>query len=207
MTETEDFRKKLLIELYNQLWNSINTRLSLIWESISILVGAFAIFALAEKNIISLDAASSIVVLIVAWFLAHVIDMSFWFNRNLAMIANIERQFLTIDDARLLYPYFVSHRTNNRMVYYQRIQASLGIGVALIVLALHLSHNVLPILKGSAAVTVDTFLPYLILILAIIYLWRLKSSRNKQYADFLKSSPGKDMGPDAAQAGQFQDWD
>ena len=137
MNNKEEFRKKLLIELYNQLWNSINARLAFIWQSIGILISASAVFILTERNIISLDIASTIIILITMWFLAHVIDASFWYDRNLAIIANIERQFLNEEDARLLFPYFLSHPKSTGM----GIQAILGIGIGLIILMYHFQNE------------------------------------------------------------------
>jgi hypothetical protein len=197
MSESEDLRKKFLIELYNQLWNSINTRLNLTWESIGILVSAFAVFALTQKNVISLSIAAAIMLLVATWYLAHTIDMSFWYNRNRAMISNIEREFLNISDVTLLFPYFISHRKNNKMVYYHRIQAYLGIGLALIILFIDISQDVLPILDGEASPKPETYLPFLILIIGIIYLFRFKVSRDQEYLEFIKKSPGRDLRAEA----------
>jgi hypothetical protein len=202
MTSPEDYRKQMLLNLYNQLWSSINARLNLIWESVSILVGAFAIFALTEKNIIDLDLATALIVVMSGWFLAHVVDMSFWFNRNLVVIANIERQFLNPQDGTLIYGYFLTHRPRNRMVHYYRIQAVLGIGISVLVLLMHFNTRIVPLL-GSAAVglTLQNFIPYMMLIIVVIWLLLLKRGRDAEYATFVAASPGKDMTPDIQQSG------
>jgi hypothetical protein len=201
MADAQDYRKTLLIELYKQLWNSTNTRLNLTWESIGILVGAFAIFALTEKRVITLDYATALIVLIAAWFIAHVIDMSYWFNRNLAMIVNVERQFLNVTDARLLYPYFLSHRKGNRMVSYLRIQAGLGIGLGLVVTLFHFMQSVVPVIACRAPVTPEMLLPYIITAIAVVTLCLFRRRRNNRYADFIKESPGEDMAAEAKKAG------
>ena len=188
MSDTEDFRKKLLIELYNQLWMSINTRLNLTWAAIGTLVSSFAIFALTEKNVISLDVATALIVLISGWFMAHVIDMSFSNNRNMVMISNIERQFLAVEDARLLYPYFLSHRKKNKMVRYLLIQFWLGIGLCTLVTGVQFIHNVLPVILGQTAFSsIEILIPYLALVVIVISLLRLKSGRDKEYAALIKT--------------------
>jgi hypothetical protein len=201
MEDIEKRRYDFLLKLYDQLWNSINARLSLIWESIGILVSAFAIFALTEKNIISLSIASAIMVVLSAWYIAHNIDMSYWYNRNLAMIANIERQFLFVEDAKLIYWYFISHVKKNKMVTYLQIQTMLGFGISLIVLLLHIIQNVFPIIRCEKPFTYEILLPYILLAIAIWLLIRFRNKRNKEYDDFLKLSPGKDISEKAKEIG------
>lgn len=193
MKEKDELRNRLLIELYNQLWNSINTRLNLIWQSIGVLVSAFAIFALTGNNIISLNYAAALIILISAWFLAHIIDMSFWYNRNLAMIANIERLFLSVKDVKLLYPYFIQHRPKNKMMTYYVIQTWLGIGIAAIVIMLHFFKKIIPVFQCVNNFEVENILPYIVFVVCIILLLRFKRKRDEDYDQFLKTSPGKDM--------------
>ena len=84
----------------------INRHILTIWQSISVLIGAFAIFALVKKNIISIDLSSSIMVLLSAWLISHLFDAAYWYNRNLTMIENIERQFLLKEDLKNIHYYF-----------------------------------------------------------------------------------------------------
>jgi hypothetical protein len=204
MKEKDELRNKLLIELYNQLWNSINTRLNLTWQSIGVLVSAFAIFALTEKNIISLNYAAALIIVISAWFLAHIIDMSFWYNRNLVMIANIERLFLSVKDVKLLYPYFIEHRPKNKMVRYLVIQEWLAFGIAAIVILLHLFKEIIPVVQGINNFEGEIIIPYLVILICIILLLRLKRSRDKEYDDFLKTSPGKDITKEAKELAKLK---
>ncbi len=94
----------------NQLWNNINRHILIPWQSITVVLGTFAIFSLVEKQIISLDLASALIVLIAAWQIAHVYDASTWVNRNLAIIVNIEKQFLITDDVKNIHWFFQSQR-------------------------------------------------------------------------------------------------
>jgi hypothetical protein len=47
-------RKKLLLKMYDQMFNDINSHGIVVWQSIGVVVGAFAIFALVEKNIVTI---------------------------------------------------------------------------------------------------------------------------------------------------------
>src|SRR5690348_12295057 len=87
-------REEFLMRVYDQMFNDIDTHILVVWQSVGVLVGAFAIFALTEKQVITLDVAASLIILIAAWLIGHLYDASYWYNRNLVIIANIERQFL-----------------------------------------------------------------------------------------------------------------
>ena len=95
-----DNREEFLVEMYKQMFNDINRHIMVVWQSVGVLISAFAIFALVEKNVISSDIATSIIILLCAWLYAHLVDSGYWYNRNLAIIANIERQFLKKEDLR-----------------------------------------------------------------------------------------------------------
>ncbi len=89
----EKARSDFLIAMYNQLMNDINRHIVVVWQSVTALLGAFAAWALVEKQVISLDFAVTLIVVLAIWVIAHVYDAAYWYNRNLVMIANIERQF------------------------------------------------------------------------------------------------------------------
>jgi hypothetical protein len=193
MNVTDDYRKKFLFELYNQLWNSNNVRLNLIWASIGTLISSFAIFALIEKNVISPDIATTLIILISGWLLAHTIDMSFWYNRNLAIIRNIEKQFLDANDAKEILPYFSSHPNKNKMANHLKIQSWLGIGIWLLVIIFHFIKIVRPAyLSGTLFSSYEIFIPYVFLIIIIVFLLIFQYKSNKEYDEFILAAPGKD---------------
>src|SRR5579859_5541016 len=101
-----DDRKEFLTKMYDQMFNDINTHILVIWQSVGVLIGSFAVFALSEKGIIPIDLAISLVIILASWLMAHLYDASYWYNRNLVIIANIERQFLQKDDLRQIHYYF-----------------------------------------------------------------------------------------------------
>ena len=53
---------------------------------------------------------------------ANLIDSSYWYNRNLVIIANIERQFLELKDLKEIHYYFGAHRPKNKMITHLKVQ-------------------------------------------------------------------------------------
>lgn len=186
-----DDRKEFLIQMYNQMFNDIDTHIMVVWQSIAVLVGAFAIFALVEKNVVTLDVAVSLIVLLTAWLVAHLLDASYWYNRNLVIIANIERQFLTKGDLKSIHYYFGAHRPENRMITHLKIQVALGVGLVILVIGYHASVRVLPGFSSPlSAFELSRSLPYLLLAASVAYLRRLTKNRDAAYAEFIANSPG-----------------
>ena len=186
-----DDRKEFLVQMYNQMFNDINRHIMVVWQSIGVLIGAFAIFALVEKNIVSLDVAVSLIVLLAAWLVAHLLDASYWYNRNLVIVANIERQFLTKDDLKAIHYYFGAHRPKNRMITHLKIQVALGVGLVTLVIGYHASVRVLPgVSSPLSSFEFSRSLPYLLLVASLAYIWRVSKSRDAAYAEFVTNSPG-----------------
>lgn len=189
-TPREDF----LIAEYNQLMNDIDRHIMVIWQSLTALIGSFTIYALVEKNIIPIDIASALGVLVALWTLCHILDANYWYNRNLVMIANIERQFLKASDLKEIHYYFGKHRPKNRMISHLKIQMGLALGVLLVVIFFHFSERVIPGFSAPISnIDLKRCLPYLILAAGIWFVIFLRSQRNKDYAEFIKNSPGKEV--------------
>lgn len=77
-----DDRKTFLLEMYRQMFSDINRHMTVVWQSVSVVVGAFAIFALVEKQILPVDVAVSLMVMLCAWLYAHMLDAAYWYNTN-----------------------------------------------------------------------------------------------------------------------------
>jgi len=187
-------REEMLLKMYDQMFNDINRHILVVWQSIGVLVGAFAIFALVEKEVVSLDIAASIVLLLSAWLIAHLFDAAYWYNRNLVIIANIERQFLCRYDLKDIQYYFGAHREKNKMIEHLRIQMALGIGLGGIVIIYHFVERILPNISESVS-NFDPIrsLPYILIIFAFGYLYWLKKHCKEKYEEFIKNSPGVDI--------------
>jgi hypothetical protein len=191
MPDTKTPREELLLKMYDQMFSDINRHILVVWQSVSVLVGAFAVLALAEKKVISIDLAIALVVLIAFWLLAHLIDAGYWYNRNLTIIANIERQFLKPTDIRDIHYYFGKHREHNTMLTHLRIQRALGVGILVLVGLFHLMTRILPGLSGDwERLDPQRTLPYVAFVAGLWYLKRLSKNRNESFAEFLKNSPG-----------------
>lgn len=187
----EDDRKEFLLKMYDQMFNDINTHILVVWQSVGVVVGAFAVFALAEKNIIPVDYACSLMIMLCAWLLANLYDASYWYNRNLVIIANIERQFLGAADLKDIQYYFGKHRKKSAMLTHLKIQYFLGLGIGFLFVLYHFATRVLPgIHEPMRNFDFPRALPYLFLLLSVILLWRLRRNRIESYEEFLRNSPG-----------------
>lgn len=187
-----DDRRTFLLEMYRQMFADINRHMTVVWQSVSVLIGAFALFALVEKQIVSIDIATSLIILLCAWLIAHMLDAAYWYNRNLVIIANIERQFLNNSDKHDIHFYFVEHRTDqNKMITHLRIQSYLGIAIAALVILFHFSTRIWPGLHLSFSQfdPVRTF-PYLILGASAFFCHKLQLKGRRSYQNFLMNSPG-----------------
>ena len=186
-------REKLLLQMYDQMFNDINRHIMVVWQSVGVVVGAFAVLALVEKQVITLDVAAALIVLICGWLFAHLSDASYWYNRNLAIIANIERQFLVADDLKDIHYYFGAHRPKNRMIMHLQIQYLLGMGIAMIVLLFHAWTRVVPGFQLPLAWSnfdLMRCLPYLLVVACAIVVTLVHKNRRKSYEEFLTNSPG-----------------
>jgi hypothetical protein len=183
-------RKEFLLKMYEQLWNNINRHILVPWQSVAVLISTLAVFALLEKKLISLDIASTFILIISSWQTAHVLDSSHWVNRNLLIIGNIERQFLAKEDLRYIHYYFGKHR-NGSMFDNFRIQFLLGIAISGLILIYHLENRVLPGIGSPLSdFEIMRCLPYIILIICIILITKLYRKNRKKYRELLKKSPG-----------------
>lgn len=189
ITEDKRFerdRKEFLMRMYDQMFNDINRHILVVWQSVGVLVGSFALFGLVEKGIVPFDFAVALIVLLVMWLLAHLEDAGYWYNRNLAIIANIERQFLEKSDLRNIHYYFGKHRGKNVMLSHLRIQYLFGIGILCLVLLYHFLTRVIPGI-GAPLANFEPLrcLPYLALIVGGSVLcsvhWKMRKSMPNLY--------------------------
>ena len=190
-----DDRREFLLEMYRQMFADINRHMTVVWQAVSVVVGAFAILALVEKNIIPVDIAVALIVTLCAWMYAHMLDGGYWYNRNLAMISNIERQFLLASDLKHIQYYFGKHRSKkNRMISYFRVQAGLSIAISSLVILFHFITRVLPgIHEPWSNFDPSRALPYGTAAAAVVVCLRFTDDRQKAYENFLKNSPGVDV--------------
>jgi len=195
-------RPEFLIEAYKQMMADINRHITVVWQAIGIVIGSFAVMGLVEKKVLSLDFAAGLLLFICAWSLALVLDSSYWYNRNLCIIANIERLFLCREDLRDVHYYFGAHRPTNRMITTLRVQVAFSIGIASLVILYHFLVQVAPHLKQPWC-TFDPVraIPYLVATISGALLLRFRTKRNADYDEFLKNSPGIDIDREGVEYG------
>lgn len=188
-------REQLLLRMFDQMYNDINRHINIIWQPITVLVGSPVLLAVAIQGYIPIDVAQALIILLVGWFIATLYDSAYWYNRNLAIIANIERQFLGKADLKLIHYYFGKHRAKYSMLTHLRIQRSLGLFIAGGAL---LYHSLTETLTMCSCVStpampfrVTVILPYLALIPAILWWRKVRRQRAESYEEFIRNSPGK----------------
>jgi hypothetical protein len=190
-----DDRRTFLVEMYRQMFADINRHMTVVWQSVGVVIGAFAVFALVEKQIMPLDLAASLIIILCAWLYAHMLDAGYWYNRNLVIIANIERQFLHQSDLKKIHYYFGGHRSKkNRMISHLRIQAGLGVAVGALVLLFHFLDRVVPGIESPIS-EFDPMrvLPYLTAGACIGFCVYFRRNRQAAYVTFVTNSPGDDI--------------
>lgn len=174
------------------MFNNINRHILIGWQSIGILVGSLVSFTFVEKGILSLEMAVIFIQIFCFWYLLHVFDASAWYNRNQAIITNIEREFLFKEDLVRIHFLFGEHR-ESKMLRHFRIQLSLGFCISISILAYHFFTRVVP--GFSLSLSNFKFInaaPYLLLWIFLIYLNAFQKSCKDKQDDFIKRSPGRD---------------
>ena len=192
MSDMSGNRKEFLMKIYDQMYNDINRHILVTWQSFGVVVGAFAVFALVEKEVIEMSIASSIVVALCGWLIAHLLDSGYWYNRNLVIIANIERLFLLQSDLKNVHYYFGAHRPNNKMIRHLKIQVVFGVSLAGLSLAAQIlsEHSLLS--EGLPKVALF-LMPFVVAIIAFIFILCLSKRIDESYTEFLQNSPGTDV--------------
>jgi hypothetical protein len=192
--ENENHRSEFLIHMYDQMFNDINRHMNVIWQPITVLIGSFALLAASMRDILQIDIAISLIMLLDGWLIANLYDSSYWYNRNLVIIANIERQFLKKSDLQEIQYYFGAHRSKHAMIRYIRIQWILGVFIGITVLLFHLFSVVFKSFPNWNNIKSDfhlsMILPYIVGIAITVFVFYFKRNREKSYSEFVKNSPG-----------------
>jgi hypothetical protein len=193
-----DRRDDFLKQMYSEMWGNINRHLTVSWQAVGVLAGGFAVFfGLAERQAISIDVAAAVMILIAAWQLCHVFDANTWFNRNLGIITNIERQFFTERDEKEIEFYFTKHREPGKLVGHLRVQFVFGCGTVALVMGIHFVTRVLPGIHSPwSNFEALRAVPY---VAAAICVWWVAGERKKQIdrqKEFVKRSPGAAVAED-----------
>ena len=190
--DREERRDEFLRLMYGEMWNNINRHLTVTWQAVGVVAAGFAVFlGIADKNPSMIDAAAGLMIIVSGWLLSHIYDANTWFNRNLGIIANIERQFLAKNDAAEIQFYFTEpHR--RRLLSHLRVQRDFGLAAAVLVLVTHFLVRVLPGIHEPW----DHFdpirtLPYLAVLGCIWWVGYSRREQRESVDEFVIKSPGR----------------
>lgn len=184
-------RYDFLKTMYSEMWGNVNRHLLLIWQSVGVLGGALAAFSLTEKAIISVDVASSVVVILCAWLISNAYVASAWFNRNQAIISNIERQFLKSEDLVDIEPYFKSRRKLGEMTEHILLQWLLGVSLGIGVLVGHFVKEIWPSTHQLCSLGLGRWLPFITGIIGAVACVYFRYRSLKGERNFLERCPIK----------------
>jgi len=97
-----DKRDQFLLNLYNQLWNSITRVEEGLWQFVGIYAGILGVHWALGKQQPAL--AAWLTTLASFWGINIAVNAGKWFERNRMMIIGIEKQFLNDDDLGRIIP-------------------------------------------------------------------------------------------------------
>lgn len=188
----EDRRPDFLIAMYKELMGDINRHIMVVWQSVATVAGSLIFLSLSEQGKIDLEYSATIIFIVAFWQIAHIYDSNYWYNRNLAMIANIERLFLYKDDLRFVHYYFGKHRSENKMIGHLKVQMFLAISViitACVAYYIHLDF----FSRNPRTLNIEEALPLFALVAGVIYTSATSHRNRRAYKEFIENSPGVDI--------------
>lgn len=186
----DDKRAEFLLEIYRQTSAHLGRHISGVWQCAGVVGAALIVFAQDKNNPLN-DYACTLVVLLCGWLAATTLDASNWFNRNLMIISNVERLFLSSADLKLVHHFFEEPRPAGKQAKHFVIQLYLSGAVWLLVLGYHCAERVVPGLSLPwSNFQPSQALPYLITAFLLRTLVRLRLHYKKKDEDFQKLSPG-----------------
>lgn len=185
-----DRRPDFLIAMYGQLMGDINRHIVVVWQMVGVLGAAIAGLIIAENQGVPAAYAVILILVVIGWVVEHLHDSSFWYNRNLVMIANIERVFLTPADVDRIHPYFAAHRQKGSFLTHLQVHRHYALAIALLVVLYFLVKSVWPTLDPEAPLDFGKILALVAFAFVLLrdqILWR---RYDKKYAEYLAISPG-----------------
>lgn len=186
----DDKRSEFLLETYRQTSTHLGRHISGVWQCVGVVGAALIIFAQDKDKPLN-DYACALVVLLCGWLAATTLDASNWFNRNLAIINNVERLFLTSADLKLVHPFFGAHRPAGRLAKHFHIQLLLSGSVCLLVLTYHFLERVHPGFSLPwSSFQFSRALPYLLTPIVVVALALLQRHYQGKDTDFQQDAPG-----------------
>jgi hypothetical protein len=184
-------RDVFLLEMYKQCSAHLNRHVSAMWQCIAAALAVGATLRMDETGS-PFDYAVTLAVLLCTWLIASNLDASAWFNRNITIIANIERQFLERTDAMLVHALFLRPHDPGKIITHFRIQIVMAVAVVVIVLIIHFSRRLAShVCLSVSNVEISSFLPYLAAGCSIFLLRFMYRRQTEAQRKLNEESPGR----------------
>lgn len=193
-TGTSEARKEFLLEIYRQASAHLSRHVGGTWQTIGAVGAAVAVVSL-DKNEPLNDYAASLVIGLSGWLCATALDGNNWLNRNIAIMRNVEREFLTLSDVIRIQPFFSQdHRRPGKLAEHFRIQVLLAMFAAVVVLLYHFHTRVHSGLNSPiSSFEMVRAMPYATFLGCICgnwYFWKLLKDKD---AEMKSLSPGRKL--------------
>lgn len=179
-------RSDFLIKMYEQLSLEINRHILIVWQPIGIMVGSLTLLHYVENKSIPINVAMPLIYLSILWLFANIIDCNYWYNRNQAMITNIEKEFLNEEDISKIHYYFGKHKKYT-LVRHFKIQFYFAMIFTVFMTCYY--YNKLNI--GDLSIHFIKNPSFLLLFMGSFYISWFYDYRISCYNEFIRNSPGK----------------
>lgn len=189
----EPARERFLLAMYSEMWANINRHLLVVWQPLAVVTGGVVLFGFVETKILDFDFVVTSFLLLIFWLMAHIVDASYWYNRNLHIISNIERQFLARSDLRDVHCLFGEPPKTSPPEHF-KLQALLGAFLGFLVLAYHFVTQVWPgFFLSRSDFRLLRAAPYVIAVVGTFALASFYRATRESLCTFIQRSPGADL--------------
>ena len=117
-------------------------------------------------------------------------DAGSWFNRNLALIRNIEREFLSSSDQAAIHPFFAEKHRGAKLVEHFRIQVALAAVIWSLAILEHLAFRMPAFCSDGARGKALLLLPYVLSTVLFAGLAWLRGHYRAKHESLVSQSPG-----------------
>lgn len=186
-----DERKQFLLKMYDQMWNNISRHINLTGQCVGAVVGSSVLIYFSQSTPQWMDIACSLIYCIWAWLINQIYDSNNWCNRNMAIVSNIERQFLTKSDETEIHCFISGPFKAEHVLQNFKTQVALSISIVSIVGVVHFTQRVFPWLSGKTPFEILVLLPIIFFFAFFVSLFIIRRVTFNKQKEFLETSPGK----------------
>lgn len=178
-------KREFLYNVYNQSFNNINRHITIVWQSVSVLVASFVSIIISEKYEIPIYLSYILLSIYITWMIAHLLDSNTWYRRNIHIVTNVERYFLSKKDKKRLHPFFTEHLKPDKIIDTFRIQIYFAYAIWVISFG-YVVYKLVEVTNLSYLCASSFFT---LICIFILYTYHKKNVQNIE--QLIKDSPGK----------------